>query len=138
MEFHHHWCHYCNFFWIYPKSGIVKSGYELVTGTYSPYESLIENSYEQRSIPVPPILERIAICESGGRQFNEDGTVLKGRLNTHDIGKWQINENYWLAEASRLGVNIYSLEGNTKMAVYIFQRYGTKPWNWSKKCWDKR
>ena len=87
--------------------------------------------------PVPTtnaILEAIARCESGGRQFNDDGTVIRGKVNPQDVGKWQINEHYHLKESQRLGYDIYTLEGNTEYALYLYKKQGSKPWGWSRGC----
>ena len=91
-----------------------------------------------KPIEIPLILQRIAIAESGGKQFNSDGTVIMGIINPHDIGKYQINELYWGEKAKELGYDIYTLEGNTSMALWIYQNYGTAPWNWSKSKWSNQ
>jgi len=91
-----------------------------------------------KPIEIPLILQRIAIAESGGKQFNSDGTVIMGIINPHDIGKYQINELYWGKKAKELGYDIYTLEGNTSMALWIYQNYGTAPWNWSKSKWSNQ
>lgn len=85
---------------------------------------------------LPPILGKIAWCESRNRQFNPDGSVHRGEINPQDIGKWQINTKYWLELSIQLGYDIYTEQGNTNMALYIYEHYGTKPWNWSKNCWN--
>ena len=90
-----------------------------------------------RQEPVPAILERIAWCESRGRQFDEHGAVVRGLVNPDDIGKYQINEKHWGVEAKQLGYNLATEEGNRKMAMLLFDRYGTQPWHWSQSCWDK-
>lgn len=89
-----------------------------------------------RTIPeVPIILKKISWCESKNHQFNSDGSIYRGEINPLDTGKYQINE-YWNGnEAIRLGFNIFTLEGNTKMALYLYKERGTQPWNWSKDCW---
>lgn len=73
-------------------------------------------------------LWEIARCESGRRQFNDDGTVLRGRENPLDVGFLQINEYYWLRKSKELGYDIYSLEGNIKMAYYIRDVSGYSAW----------
>ncbi|MBI2021222.1 hypothetical protein HYS99_01775 [Candidatus Giovannonibacteria bacterium] len=83
------------------------------------------------------ILDRIAICESHGRQFDESGKVLIGGVNKHDVGKFQINALYWKGLAEELGHDIYTETGNYAMALELYKRYGTSPWIWSKKCWSK-
>src|SRR3990167_6274466 len=84
---------------------------------------------------LPPILERIAQCESGGSQYNEKGIIL-GKKNPLDRGKWQINEFYHGETARKLGFDLNTLEGNTNMALWLYERQGTKPWYLSEKCWS--
>lgn len=86
---------------------------------------------------VPAILKKISKCESQDRQFNADGSIHRGEINPKDIGKYQINERWNGEEAKRLGFDIYTLEGNTKMALWLYKTRGTQPWNWSKNCWGK-
>ena len=86
---------------------------------------------------IPPILLKIAQCESGGRQFNKDGSVLRGKVNPQDVGLYQINEFYHLKQAQEMGIDIYTEEGNEAYALYLYDTQGTKPWNWSKGCWDR-
>ncbi len=87
---------------------------------------------------IPPILQKIAVCESGNRQFEEDGkTVIRGRANPHDIGRWQINERWHLKESRRLGMDIYSEAGNLAYALHLYRINGTRDWSWSRACWSK-
>lgn len=79
------------------------------------------------------VLESIAKCE-GGTQYNEDGTLVRGKVNPKDVGKFQINEKYHLANAQSMDINIYTLEGNTKYAEYLYETQGAKPWSASAKC----
>jgi len=83
-----------------------------------------------------PVLADIAYCESGFTQFNPDGTVLRGRVNSADVGLMQINEKYHADTAIKLGINIYTLEGNMAYARYLYNTYGTDPWVYSAKCWN--
>jgi len=84
-----------------------------------------------------PIMAEIAFCESGTRQFIADGSVLRGRVNSADVGVMQINEKYHAATAIKLGINIYSLEGNMAYGRYLYETQGTRPWNYSSHCWGK-
>ena len=86
---------------------------------------------------LPPIFARIAYCESRDRQFDEDGDVVRGSVNPYDVGRYQINMLHWADEASRLGNHLYTENGNEAMALYLYKKYGTKPWRSSQKCWDK-
>lgn len=83
----------------------------------------------------PPILQKICKAESSNRQFKENGRVVRGKINPSDIGICQINEPIWNDRAIELGYNIYTEEGNKAMALYIFNNYGTDPWNSSKANW---
>ena len=91
-----------------------------------------------------PTLAEICACESTGnrygipRQFNADGTVLRGVINPQDVGMCQINERYHLADSQRLGYDIYTEAGNWGYGLYLLETQGTKPWNWSRHCWDWR
>lgn len=86
---------------------------------------------------LPEIFERIVWCESRNRQFDKSGKPLRGTLNYYDIGKFQINEQFWGKEADKLGYDLATEEGNEAMALEIYRRQGTKPWNGSKTCWQK-
>lgn len=83
-----------------------------------------------------PILKKIASCESQYRQFDATGAVLRGRVNPQDVGFMQINEKYHLSTALKLGLNIYTLEGNLDYAKYLYKTQGVKPWVHSSSCWD--
>lgn len=82
-----------------------------------------------------PTLIAIANCESHFRHVDKDGQILRGVANSDDIGVMQINEIYHLEKAKKLGLDIYSLDGNMKYAQYLFDKEGGAPWNASKKCW---
>jgi hypothetical protein len=88
-----------------------------------------------------PRLLPVCGCESMGsphatpRQFNSDGSVLRGYVNPQDIGMCQINEHYWLDKSIELGLDIYTEEGNVRMANYILSTQGIGAWIWSKPCW---
>jgi hypothetical protein len=95
-------------------------------------ESYIKTEYADT-----PILIAIAQCESNFRQFNPDGTVVRGKVDDHDVGVMQINETYWLDKSKSLGDDIYSVKGNVAYAKYLYAKQGTDPWNSSSKCWSQ-
>lgn len=76
-------------------------------------------------------------CESNFRQFEKDGTVLKSYYGTNDVGLFQIHVPVWGKEAEKLGYDIYSPEGNIKMARHILNTQGINAWLPSKPCWSK-
>ena len=92
-------------------------------------KTLLENEFGIGSVMVD-----IAKCESGYRQFDKDGNVLRGEQNSLDIGLYQINEYYHLEASKKFGVDIYTLEGNISYAKYLYATQGVQPWAWSNDC----
>jgi len=84
-----------------------------------------------------PVLIDIARCESKFRQWEDNGTVLRGKINKKDVGLFQINEKYHLKASKRLGMDIHTVEGNIAYAKYLYKKEGSTPWNWSGHCWNK-
>ena len=82
-----------------------------------------------------PILIKIAKCESQFRQFDEDGSVLRGKVDKRDTGVMQINTKYHAKSAAELGFDITTTEGNIAYAKYLYKHQGTSPWKASKSCW---
>jgi len=86
----------------------------------------------------PAVLIPIAMCESHFAQYEGNGKdVLRGKVNPHDIGIMQINEIYHRANAEKLGYDIDTPDGNIAYGLWLYNHYGTAPWNASKKCWSK-
>jgi hypothetical protein len=90
-----------------------------------------------KEVPIKaPILEKIFVCESGGKHFDKNGQVLM-RSNTNrtvDIGIAQIN-TVWFAKATELGYDLTIEKDNRAMAQWIYENRGTEDWSASKKCW---
>lgn len=84
-----------------------------------------------------PVLIDVASCESRFIQFDADGTVHRGVVNPQDVGVMQINEKYHLSESEKLGLDIHTLEGNMAYAKHLYKTQGTRPWEYSSKCWNK-
>ena len=85
-----------------------------------------------------PILAEIARCESMYRQLNADGEVLRGKVNSYDVGVMQINLQYHEKRATELGYDLHTLEGNLAYAKYLYSKEGTAPWSSSAPCWKKK
>ena len=94
-----------------------------------------EASQESILSQIPPVMRRIAQCESENRQFDADGDILTGEVNPADIGKYQINMYYHLNRAEKLGFDIFTEEGNEGYAMYLFYNDGTVHWEASEYCW---
>lgn len=85
-----------------------------------------------------PVLERIAKCESNNSHFRNGQVLVVGNTNKSvDIGKFQINNIIWGAKATEMGLDLMKESDNEKFAEYLYETYGTEPWVWSKKCWNK-
>jgi hypothetical protein len=88
-----------------------------------------------------PALKRICACESTGdpeaepRQYDQNGKVLRGFVNSSDIGACQINLEAHKDEIARLGIDVFTLEGNVQFANFLYERDGTAPWKYSASCW---
>lgn len=104
------------------------------------YEKPVEKVIEPLAT-LYPALKPVCSCESGNgkygepKQFNPDGSVRFGKINPLDTGMCQINQKYWLAKSKELGFDIFTEQGNIKMANWIYEKQGLTPWDWSKECW---
>lgn len=82
-----------------------------------------------------PVMIEIAGCESKFRQFNTDGSVLKGGWGGKMVGVFQFYESVHKSAATALGFDLATLEGNLSYAKHVYAQQGTIPWNSSKSCW---
>jgi hypothetical protein len=105
---------------------------ETTLDEYSTVSEVKEAIIEEFGTSSPMI--DVARCESSNRQYNSKGEVLRGEVNSKDIGLFQINERYHLEKSIELGYDIYTTMGNIKYARYLYDHEGIKPWSWSAKC----
>lgn len=84
-----------------------------------------------------PLMAEISKCESHYRQFENDGSIFRGKVNDQDVGAMQINEYYHKDRATKLGYNLRTLEGNMAYARLLYQEQGGQPWVSSSPCWKK-
>ena len=116
---------------------------EITVATEIQAEATTQNSKSTTEQIVPDyfsdaaIMIDVARCESQFRQNNPDGSTLRGRVNSQDVGVMQINEKYHAATALKLGLNLYTIEGNMAYGRYLYETQGTAPWVHSSKCWNK-
>jgi len=75
-----------------------------------------------------PAMIAIAKCESGFRQFDANGNVLRGGTGGGYIGVFQIGESLHAQPAADQGMDIYTLEGNLAYAQVLYDQSGTRPW----------
>lgn len=85
---------------------------------------------------IPPVMERIAKCESGGTHYKNGQVIFNANSNTVDIGKYQIN-SIWNRKASEMKLDLTKEKDNEAFAMYLYQNFGTEPWYASKACWNK-
>ncbi len=110
----------------------IKNGVVYEAGAEEPIETVVIERFVDE---IPPIMLRIAHCESGNTQFDKHGKVVEGNSNVADRGRFQINRDIWGEKAKELGYDIETSKGNLSMAMWLYERKGTEPWIHSKKCW---
>jgi hypothetical protein len=96
--------------------------------------------YVRKAYKDTPVLIEIAYCESRFRHFNNEGNAIKNK-DTSATGVMQIMASIHEEDAEKLGMDINTLEGNVRFAQYLYDKYGTKPWEADKKsknCWEPR
>lgn len=76
--------------------------------------------------PAAPVMTRVFECESGMDQWDDLGRVILSRTN--DVGISQINLTVWEDKALELGYDLFTTEGNLKMAKYILDHSGLRAW----------
>lgn len=75
-----------------------------------------------------PEMIAIAKCESGFRQHDASGNVLRGGTGKGYIGVFQIGESLHAQPALNAGMDIFTLEGNLAYARVLYDQSGTRPW----------
>lgn len=93
--------------------------------------------FDHSQMALPMVLLKVAQCESGLTQFNPDGSVIHGKVHPPDTGIFMINRAVHQEEADRMGLDLDTVEGNTKFALYLYYKNGLKDWEPSKSCWSK-
>ncbi|HEY4511268.1 MAG TPA: hypothetical protein VJH55_00270 [Candidatus Paceibacterota bacterium] len=94
-------------------------------------------SYVREYFKNTPQLAHIAGCESTFKHLDKAGKIIRGRVNSSDVGVMQINEWYHLEQSKKLWIDIYTLEGNLEYAKLLYGKSGSAPWVSSSKCWNK-
>jgi hypothetical protein len=97
---------------------------DVSAGTNENVERIVRGAFSDK-----PDMIIIAKCESGFRQFNSDGSVLRGGAGKHYVGIFQIDENIHRAAGLNMGLDIDTLEGNVGYAYHMYSTSGSRPWN---------
>jgi hypothetical protein len=116
--------------------GCLKFGIAYAHGTEISYIAPIAFAQTVPTTPDFQILDKIAKAESQDRQFGPNGQVLihMNTNSTYDEGYYQIN-SIWGATAAKMGYNLAVEADNKAFAVWLFENYGSEPWNSSKANW---
>ena len=81
------------------------------------------------------ILKEVNKCESGWRQFWQDGKPI---ISSGNIGIAQINKLAHEAEYRKLELDVEDPFDNLTYQVLLYKREGLNPWRkWSGSCWEK-
>ena|SRR3989338_3542260 len=107
-------------------------------------EIVINKAEAHELVELLPELKRICSCESSysGRaddepqHFNPDGTLRRGMWSPEDVGMCQINTKVHGEYAKSLRLDLTEEQGNIAFANLLFTEQGSRPWNYSKKCWN--
>lgn len=84
-------------------------------------------------------MAKVAWCESRHTHINpKTGEVLRGIVNSSDVGVMQINLYYHEERAETLGLDLFDLNDNMAYARKLYEEQGTQPWNASSACWGAR
>lgn len=101
-------------------------------------EALIDHYAADMTAQDRAKLNSFAKCESGYTQFNTNGTPYLSEYGTPDCGVFQLNKVHWDGKTPATSLVCTSLEENVKAAVALYRKEGSRPWNPSRTCWDKK
>ena len=98
---------------------------------------------EPEPLAVPPILEAIAECESGGAWHGQDGDLRGTAPRSSASGRWRFIDSTWsyvwadyIGEPAPTARAKHATPGDqTRAAVALYEREGLAPWYASKGCW---
>lgn len=93
------------------------------TGPNSGIQTLVQAAFTDA-----PDMVAVAKCESGFRQFSSEGVVLRGGSAGKYIGIFQIGERLHIAPATKLGLDILTIDGNIAYARHLYDQQGIAPW----------
>ena len=107
-------------------------------GHYNPKVVMAERVVEvEKPGEIPPVMKRIAKCESGDIHFKDGQVLMVSNTNkTVDVGRYQINSIH-SKTASTLGLDLTDEKDNERFAMHLYKTQGTEPWVYSKGCWVK-
>ena len=116
---------------------VAVGGYTYAKYNVAPVTLWAKETVEVPIKEVPPVLKRIAKCESGDMHYKNGQVIFNANSNgTVDRGRYQIN-SVWDKKATELGLDLSKEKDNESMAMWIYENRGTEDWYSSKSCWNK-
>lgn len=106
------------------------------SSSYTAYKKEVEKEV-RTYFANAPIMAEIAFCESSFRHLDPQGELVRGKVNSGDVGVMQINERVHKEQAAKLGYDLHTMEGNMAYAKWLYEKQGTTPWNSSWQCWGQ-
>ena len=97
------------------------------TSTPSEMRVIVRNALQMSKIDDISVVMAVVECESHFRQYDASGDVLASP--TDDYGVMQINAHYWYEKAVSMGYDIFSIDGNINMGIFILKTSGIKAWS---------
>lgn len=91
---------------------------------------IAERISSETNIPKEKII-KIIWAESN---YNSNAKHIN-KNHTYDSGLLQINSSH-ISEAKKMGIDIFTDEGNVRFAIYLIKTCGLSPWDSSKHVWD--
>jgi hypothetical protein len=111
----------------------ILAGKELVSPQVVQAEKIVEVVVKE----IPPVMERIAKCESGGTHYRNGQVIFNSNTNgSVDVGIYQINSVNF-KDATARGFDVTKEADNVAYAQLLYAERGTEPWYSSKVCWNK-
>ena len=110
------------------------SGFEYITANADAPVSVHDAIYDVFGKDAK-IMLGIAKCESGARQYDENGVVIVNE-KTFDYGALQINQMH-IPEALKMGLDVFTLDGNLRFGKHLLDTQGLKSWRSSLRCWGQ-
>ena len=113
--------------------------FPLVSFAQIPQEpTVLQTIYRYADATDTNVLTLVAIskCESGMRQFYDNGKLVVSKTN--DAGVFQINIPIHRKKSLEMGFDVYTLSGNIQYAIYLLKQDGIRHWvAATRKCMGK-
>lgn len=83
------------------------------------------------------LVKKIIKCESQMYDEAVNHNLDKdGKVWSSDYGPMQINNYYHESIMETMGLDIHDRYDSLEYGIKLLAKYGTKPWNASRKCWS--